>query len=662
MKSPFRLPFVFLILFSVSSLCQYNQSDEALLESTFNRTFDKKIILSYLHSIDARKIDAALLSIAHAEDTSYLPLLFQIDFQKHFEQLTFTIGQLGQSTQAAVFLWKQFDTTREIAQQKVILETLGKVGTKEDLIKIISLSHANKVYSPCGLCLAFYNFGLRNISSDETASILNHLLVSSDKGKEEALFTLYRLGVKDTLILSNVEKIVRDEIRQTKHSTFILQYALGILRRAKFFPDDEALLIELTTNSDPIIRIETAKAAVFFPFKTNSSFDFLLQLLLDKNGNVARQTALSIRDMNFSDDHRTTILKFIRPLITNKNLSAETRGELFVTFIKLLNTLDVGMIGYFSPFVGNEFIYQACGELTFLPDDLFQFLYTSFASESTSNQLFILSSILKHRKEAGNNQNFVSLITTVLKQKSLPLASTLVDELSNQFKTDNSEKIYKAIASLSKECKNDIDFAGSFESFYQFVLKYKPKEVKRFCSSLTSSKVYVTGKLASGKIGKRFKSHTNKKFFTPVFEEAFKYRSAKIETEKGEFTIDFMPSAAPITVGNFCLLAKQKFFDNFKFHRVVPAFVIQGGDPTNTGWSGSKNGIMSEFSPYQFQTGAVGMASSGKDTETSQWFVMQGFHPHLNGRYTLFAIVSKGMETVMQLEQNDKILSVAVIP
>ncbi|OIO19738.1 MAG: hypothetical protein AUJ54_06180 [Ignavibacteria bacterium CG1_02_37_35] len=134
-----------------------------------------------------------------------------------------------------------------------------------------------------------------------------------------------------------------------------------------------------------------------------------------------------------------------------------------------------------------------------------------------------------------------------------------------------------------------------------------------------------------------------------------------VKSSKGNFTIEFLPDAAPISVGNFCFLAEKNFFNGLKFHRVVPAFVIQGGDPENTGWGGSDLPIVSEFSPYQFQSGIVGMASSGKDTESSQWFVMQAFHPHLNGRYTVFGNVVEGMETVLQTEQNDEILSVELL-
>jgi cyclophilin family peptidyl-prolyl cis-trans isomerase len=86
--------------------------------------------------------------------------------------------------------------------------------------------------------------------------------------------------------------------------------------------------------------------------------------------------------------------------------------------------------------------------------------------------------------------------------------------------------------------------------------------------------------------------------------------------------------------------------------------VIQAGDPTGTGWGGPGYEIVSEFSDLNFGIGYVGMASAGKDTESSQFFIMQGSHPHLNGRYTIFAKVIEGMEVVNKITEDDKIISI----
>jgi cyclophilin family peptidyl-prolyl cis-trans isomerase len=92
---------------------------------------------------------------------------------------------------------------------------------------------------------------------------------------------------------------------------------------------------------------------------------------------------------------------------------------------------------------------------------------------------------------------------------------------------------------------------------------------------------------------------------------------------------------------------------------VVPNFVIQSGDPSGTGWEGPGYTIRSEFTPREYDhEGMIGMASDGKDTESSQWFITQCPTPHLDARYTIWAEVTDGMDNVFQRKVGDKIDSV----
>jgi len=107
-------------------------------------------------------------------------------------------------------------------------------------------------------------------------------------------------------------------------------------------------------------------------------------------------------------------------------------------------------------------------------------------------------------------------------------------------------------------------------------------------------------------------------YFDEIWENAFTYKTAEVETEKGIFTIEFFPEFAPISVGNFCKLANNDFFDEVEFRRIVPGFVIQDGDPSANGRGGPGYDIVSEFSPLNYQIGIIGLANGGKDTEGSQ--------------------------------------------
>jgi cyclophilin family peptidyl-prolyl cis-trans isomerase len=135
---------------------------------------------------------------------------------------------------------------------------------------------------------------------------------------------------------------------------------------------------------------------------------------------------------------------------------------------------------------------------------------------------------------------------------------------------------------------------------------------------------------------------------------------AIIKTTRGNITIRLLVNEAPGSVANFISLAQAKYFDNKFIHRVDPNFVIQTGCARGDGWGSEDYSIRSEFSQRRYSTGSVGMASAGKDTEGTQWFITHSPTPHLDGRYTLFAEVEDGMAVVDYLQVGDQILEVVL--
>ncbi len=137
---------------------------------------------------------------------------------------------------------------------------------------------------------------------------------------------------------------------------------------------------------------------------------------------------------------------------------------------------------------------------------------------------------------------------------------------------------------------------------------------------------------------------------------------AILTTEKGTFTIEFLPEDAPLTVDNFVKLARVRYFDGLEVHRVVPNFVMQDGDPRGDGNGGPGWSIRCEVNMVAYERGAVGMALSGKDTGGSQWFVTHSPQPHLDGGYTVFGRVDESdMKVVDNIVRGDKILSVRIV-
>ena len=122
--------------------------------------------------------------------------------------------------------------------------------------------------------------------------------------------------------------------------------------------------------------------------------------------------------------------------------------------------------------------------------------------------------------------------------------------------------------------------------------------------------------------------------------------TANIKTNKGNILIELFPAAAPKTVNNFVTLANDGFYDGIIFHRVIPNFMIQGGDPTGTGTSGPGYKFEDEIDPtLSFdKPGILAMANSGPNTNGCQFFIMTAPTPHLNGNHTIFGKVLKGQD------------------
>lgn len=135
-----------------------------------------------------------------------------------------------------------------------------------------------------------------------------------------------------------------------------------------------------------------------------------------------------------------------------------------------------------------------------------------------------------------------------------------------------------------------------------------------------------------------------------------------IKTDKGDIDATIFAGDTPITAASFLNLAKHGFYDGVTFHRVIPNFMIQGGDPTGTGTGGPGYKFEDEFlsSLKHDKAGILSMANSGPRTNGSQFFITHGPTPHLNGKHTVFGEVKKGQEVVDAIRQGDKIKGIEV--
>lgn len=137
---------------------------------------------------------------------------------------------------------------------------------------------------------------------------------------------------------------------------------------------------------------------------------------------------------------------------------------------------------------------------------------------------------------------------------------------------------------------------------------------------------------------------------------------ATMSTNKGDIVLELYPEHAPITVNNFVFLARQGFYNNVAFHRVISDFVIQGGDPTGTGRGGPGYRFADETqgNPLIHETGMISMANAGPNTNGSQFFITHSPQPHLDGKHTVFGKVVEGQDVVDAIRQGDVMETVTI--
>lgn len=135
-------------------------------------------------------------------------------------------------------------------------------------------------------------------------------------------------------------------------------------------------------------------------------------------------------------------------------------------------------------------------------------------------------------------------------------------------------------------------------------------------------------------------------------DEELKNKKVTIQTSEGDIVVRLYEELSPYTVSNFLFLAKEGFYDGTIFHRVIPNFMIQGGDPEGAGYGGPGYQFADEFNDQKIVNGSLAMANSGPNTNGSQFFIVSGgAQSHLDGVHTNFGEVIEGMDIVEKIEK-----------
>jgi cyclophilin family peptidyl-prolyl cis-trans isomerase/HEAT repeat protein len=239
-------------------------------------------------------------------------------------------------------------------------------------------------------------------------------------------------------------------------------------------------------------------------------------------------------------------------------------------------------------------------------------------------------------------------------------SEAVISALYDAYKTARADKINEAriaIVEAADKLKHpmNIQVLSDTTGDTDYVVRLKASDLLR----ATPTDVATIRPLQIGKV----ETGHDRVYWRRIAEmsDSVKNPTAVIHTKKGDVRIELFAADAPMTVDNFIRLARSGFYNGLAFVRVVPNFVIQGGDPRGDQNGGPGYQIRDEINLRQYGTGTVGMALSGKDTGGSQFFITHSPQPHLDGGYTIFGQVTEGMDVVNRIARGDRIEKVEIV-
>ena len=576
----------------------------------------------------------------------------------------FALGQIGgEIALNSLLLAMQLENRESV--RGVLFVSLGKVASKPQLSLFLGgldLKRQKAVVEGAAEGLALlWTREREGWTVPETAwsSLLTLIQSRSDIADKAAVALVRYRGEKKASFVAPLAKAIPN-IRSSSAKASAFR-ALGLLK----FPEArQALLLEaVKKHRDVEVRVELVNALAKQEFSPEIALA-LSAFFQDQNSQVVVAALQGVAVFKTQVTPGSDILPFVlnfaqshESLWVQKNalstlvaLNAEIARPLIEEILK-----DASSPLYTSAISGLGLIAK--------PEDG-TFLLTLLESEKTDVVIAALESLASLETTMASSLNLQNAVTAGLVLKDSRAICSAADIATKWQLKGSLPQFVEAFENATQEDRADLRICvlnllgelGS-EADVPFLEKTIGDNIVQVSQAAFDAAKKITQTTPSTSVT----VHSRLSHPTPSLKEvrgALK-SALVVTTSRGKFRIKML-SDAPLTATNIVQLAKQGFYNNLSFHRVVPHFVVQGGDPRGDGWGGPGYFIRNEPSLLAHDVGTVGIATSGKDTGGSQFFVNTATNLHLNGQYTLFAKVTDGMDVVNRLEEGDRILKVEV--
>lgn len=649
----FYLPVILFFVFLVYSCSEKNSFSETykqikILE--YNRQGNIHLWQSIYKDASKKVKNEILLSIGKTKKDSLSSFLYDILSSEKdtglLKSAVFAIGQL-ENENAENTLLKFYKNTPALNIQKAVLSALEKCGGLNS-VPILVTAIENDSLRAAALQTAAI-LARKKVDVNVIKNIVSDSAWQYSDLKENAYFMYYSAAPSDLKLIANtlnksanltqkyylraLDKIIHSDIYQPDSSSFrIIQNSLRhIIKNSDFWQNklyalktfpafadstDESLLKQGTGDALINIKIEALKTFGKV-FKKNAVSFLISKLQTEPDYTVKGKIIYTLAEIDPKSAYRLIMQNLDKGTVSFKE-------DLIKSLALYKDPLALNAVKNFI-FVDNERLaalaISVAGERKILKKDDINDLMQS-------KLLIVVYSALEWQKE---NNNFVS--------------NDLLLDAFNRFDPEDNKDLQNLILDIL-DMKKEKPAAVDIKPFAE---QTQHNEIIKRINSLYPSLNISTPK-----------QNSNLPVYLGVdslIALPDKNLEVKIVTSRGEFLVELFTENAPLTVQNFLHLSRTGFYNNLIFHRVIADFVVQGGDPSGTGWGGAGYEIPSE-DILPFERGTIGMATSGFDTGSSQFFICQSEQPHLRGSYSAFGKVVKGIEIVDNLQIDDVILRI----
>jgi cyclophilin family peptidyl-prolyl cis-trans isomerase/HEAT repeat protein len=592
------------------------------------------------------------------------------------EAAAFAIGQTGTrlSTRSRQNLEDELLRLHlpETAAPGRLIEEIGKFGTPSALDDlIIRVADVPPVHDPEGLCMSIARFATRGIASRAATQVVLRYIDQGPQVPWQAVYALQRIGDRPEIQarLETVRLLLRNPDPNVR------MHAATLMGKLHDAGGSDASLQRLADgDADWRVRVNALRALASFTWKENAGvIETYRRSLFDENPYIALTAAALIPQIGIGPlDTLTASRETLRQLsliAANRssgftwNLQAESASALALMTHDLPVSLfderktiypqlharllqaagesdDSAAVPLLTDALNDDDAIVVCGALNGLtrfvrrhPDDVL-----------LRDRVFTAAVRVLGTSDVAVVAGVASLFgdSLMLRPEAVP---PLLAALESMHPPDDTEALQEVISTLGK-----LGDTRAMDPLLDQLASPDPSIGAAAAEALRG----ITGNDYTARIPRRTEPLYVDLDFTYLRSLPARPR-IRLATTRGDILIELNVDAAPFTIMSLLKLSEQRgFFRGLTFHRVVPNFVVQGGDPRGDGWGGPGYAVRSEFSPLTFGTGTVGMASAGKDTEGSQFFITQSPQPHLDGRYTIIGRVVEGMNVVNALQVGDR--------